>query len=88
MADKKKKLKVFGKEIDVTEIEIAKADEGSNHYALEDGSVLRVRHVVNSIVKVDDQTSPIGHPIYMVFSTPVTTVESWKDEAPNGATPR
>lgn len=83
-----KKIKVFGTEIDVVELETTDANETYNHYTLEDGSVLKVKNVANSIVKVVGQTSPIGHPIYMVFTTPVVSVEHWQDSQTNDGAQR
>jgi hypothetical protein len=43
---------------------------------LEDGTVLKVKSVANSIVKIAGQTMPDGNPVFLVFTTPVINVVS------------
>jgi len=74
MPEKKKKLPFFGHEVDVAEVPIIKTDEQLNTYILEDGSVIRVRSVATSIVRVEGHYLPDGSPIYIVMATPVTSV--------------
>lgn len=78
MAETKKKLPIFGYEIDVSEVPIQKAEEHFNKYTLEDGTVLNVKSVPTSIMRVDGQFLPDGSPIYIVVATPVSSVESSK----------
>lgn len=78
MPETKKKLPVFGLEIEVSDVPIVKVDEQINKYTLEDGTVLRVKSVATSIMRIDGQFLPDGSPIYIVASTPVSSVESSK----------
>lgn len=78
MAETKKKLPIFGYEIDVSEVPILRAEEHFNKYTLEDGTVLNVKSVPTSIMRVDGQFLPDGTPIYIVVATPVSSVESSK----------
>jgi hypothetical protein len=78
MPEKNKKLPFFGLEIDVAEVPIIKTDEQLNTYWLEDGSVIRVRSVATSIVRVEGHYLPDGSPIYIVMATPVTSVSESK----------
>lgn len=76
MAEIKKKLPVFGLEVDVSEVPIIKAEECVNKYTLEDGTVLRVKTVATSILRIDGQYMPDGSPVYIAITAPVSTVES------------
>jgi len=76
MPETKKKFPMFGFEIDVAEVPIVKTDERLNTYVLEDGSVLRVKSVATSVLRIEGQYLPDGSPIYIVMATPVTSVES------------
>ena len=76
MAETKKRLPVFGLEIDVSEVPIVQLDEHVNKYVLEDGTVLRVKSVAMSVMRIDGQFLPDGSPIYIVSATPVSSVES------------
>ncbi len=76
MAETKKKLTVFGFQIDVSDVPIVKAEERFNLYVLEDGTVLRVKSVATSMMRVDGQYLPDGNPIYIVQTSPAVSVES------------
>lgn len=75
-AETKRKLPLFGVEIDVSDVPIVKAEEFFNQYVLEDGSVLRVKSVATAALRVDGQSLPDGSPIYIVVTTPAVSVES------------
>jgi hypothetical protein len=74
MPEQKRKMPIFGKEIDVADVPVVTATETINEYKLEDGSLLRVKNVVTSVVRIEDQFNADGTPIYLIFSTPVTVV--------------
>jgi hypothetical protein len=76
MSETKKKITVFGHEVDVSDVPIVKAEERFNLYVLEDGSVLRVKSVATSMLRVDGQFLPDGNPIYIVVTSPAVSVES------------
>jgi hypothetical protein len=78
MPEIKKKLPIFGHEIDVSDVPIIKAEEHFNKYVLEDGTVLNVKSVPTSIMRIDGQFMPDGSPIYIINATPVSSVESSK----------
>jgi hypothetical protein len=69
-------MTILGKEIDVADVPIASMNELPNIYELEDGSVLRVRNVVTSILRIEGQFNPDGTPVYLVLTTPVVAVQS------------
>jgi hypothetical protein len=78
MAETKKKMPLFGTEMEVSDVPIAKSQEAFNTYELEDGTVLKVKNVATSILRVEGQFNPLpdGRPIYLVFTSPVVSVES------------
>jgi hypothetical protein len=76
MAEKKRKMPIFGQEVDVVDVPITKAVEHFNEYELEDGSVLRVKSVATSMIRIDGQYTPEGKPVYIVMTTPATSVVS------------
>ncbi len=77
MAEHKKKIPMFGQDVDVADVPITKATEFFNEYELEDGTVLKVKNVATSILRVEGQFNPAdGKPIYLVLTSPVASVES------------
>lgn len=76
MPETKKKIDLFGFKVDVSDVPIVKAEEGFNLYVLEDGSVLKVKSVATSMMRVDGQFLPDGSPIYIVVTSPAVRVES------------
>ncbi|HEY5176761.1 MAG TPA: hypothetical protein VII95_14465 [Terriglobales bacterium] len=74
---------MLGRDVDVAIVPILKSSEGFNEYTLEDGSVLKVKSVATSIMRVEGQFLPDGRPIYMVFTTPVVNVEHSTITAPS-----
>jgi hypothetical protein len=82
MPDKKRKMPVFGMDVDVVDVPITKAVEHFNEYELEDGSALRVKSVATSIIRVEGQFTPDGKPVYIVLTGPVVSVVSSKLSPP------
>jgi hypothetical protein len=78
MPEEMRKMKILGAEMLVAEVPIKTLDEPLNRYELEDGSVLRVRSVATSILRIEGQFTPDGKPVYLVLSTPAVTVVSAK----------
>lgn len=76
MAEKKTKLPLLGIEFDVTEVPVVEMKEYFNEYKLEDGTVVKVKGALASVVRVDNQFLPDGNPIYFAFLSPVVKVES------------
>ncbi|MGA8736694.1 MAG: hypothetical protein WB558_22445 [Terriglobales bacterium] len=60
----------------MSEVPIVDMHEYFNEYKLEDGTVLKVKGAVMSIMRVDNQYLPDGNPVYFAFLSPVTKVES------------
>ena len=76
MSEQVRKLRVFEREIDVVDVDFEPEEEHFNRYKLSDGSVIKVKAVVTSIMRVHEQFSPDGDPIYLVYTSPATRVES------------
>jgi len=55
-------------------VPIKTATEFFNQYELEDGSVLMVKSVATSILRLEGQYTPDGKPIYIVLTSPAVNV--------------
>ncbi len=75
-------MPMLGREIDVADVPITRATEFFNEYELEDGSILKVKNVATAFLRVENQFSPDGKPIYVVLTGPVVNVVSSKLVAP------
>ncbi len=71
-----KTIKVFGHDVAVSDVPVVEAEERFIQYKLEDGTVLKVKNVATSVLRVDGQYLPDGSPIYLVISNPVVSVVS------------
>jgi hypothetical protein len=76
MPEQRKTLALLGQNIQVIEKSIESSKECFNEYTLSDGTVLKVKNVATSIAQIEGQTMPDGSPLFLIFSTPVTTVVS------------
>jgi hypothetical protein len=85
MPELKKTIPLFGRDVAVADVPIQKAAECFNEYELEDGSVLKVKTVAMSIMRVEGQFTPDGSPIYLVNINPAVIVVSSKIVAPQPA---
>jgi hypothetical protein len=73
-------MNILGHDTEVTEVEIEDKKEKMAEYRLEDGSVIRFIAYPTSIVRLDGQYTPEGLPLYLVLSSPITTVVSARDD--------
>jgi hypothetical protein len=78
MAEQKRKMAVFGTEMEVVDVPIASSREETSEYELADGSSLRVKNVATSILRIENQFTPDGRPIYLVLGAPVVKVHKSK----------
>ena len=74
MPELKRYIKVFGTDTLVADVPITRAEERFNEYELEDGSLLRVKNVPHSILRVEGQFNSDGKPVYLVLTSPVVAV--------------
>jgi hypothetical protein len=70
------KIEFQGREYDAVPVEVNQANELWNQYLLDDGSVLKLKTVVTSIVRVPEVHDQEGNPVYLVKSGNVVTVTS------------
>ena len=55
-----------GETVQGTIVEIESSDERFNTLVLGDGRVLKVKHVVAEVIRVDGETDPEGNPVYLI----------------------
>lgn len=70
----KKKYNIAGRDIMGEEIEFEPEREGWNTYILQDGTKLRMKSVVASIVRLDEYL-PTGDPMYLVNASNVVATD-------------
>lgn len=76
MPEVKKKIPILGVDAEVAEVPITKGSEPWSEYELEDGSIVRFKSVVTSIMRIEGQHNQDGTPIYIILSSPVVNVVS------------
>ena len=80
MPEIKKRMKLLGFDVAVSDVPINTANEHFAEYELEDGSRIKVKFVASSFLRVEGQYAPDGKPVYLVFSAPAVNVLSAKEE--------
>jgi hypothetical protein len=83
VARKRKVRTPEGREVEGTVIPFRINSENFNEYVLEDGTVLRLKVVVQSVMRVEGEQDPLGNPAYVVLSTNVVSVDP-PDESEGG----
>lgn len=63
-----------GRKIEATDVDFRTKKEDWNEYTLVDGSVLKFKTIVTSIIRTEDHDQT-GKPVYLVRSTNVTRVK-------------
>ena len=74
--ERKKKVMTPTGEVEATEIGYRSSGEFWNEYLMDDGSVVRMKVVVTSIVRVDGQYDEQNNPMYLIQSSPVVAVSA------------
>ena len=77
MPEKKRKIPLLGREVDVTEVPITQRGDQVAEYALEDGSIIRFAAVPTSVFRLDDQWNADGSPVYLVVHGSIVTTVEW-----------
>jgi hypothetical protein len=76
----KRKISLGGRELDAEEIEfqpdLELGGEKWSEYTLLDGTRLRVKAVVTSVLRIEGEYAPNGDPLYIVNSAPVIASSS------------
>lgn len=85
MAEKKTKIQLAGGPlVDALEVEIEESSEKWTEIKLTDGTTIRVKPVVLSVLRLEDQFDQEGNPVYQLKSSLVMTA-SVPDHLKKGA---
>lgn len=89
-AEESRLITLFGKDFEVIDVPIVSAREEFNTYELGDGSEVQVKSVATSFVKMKDQMSADGRPLYLVNVAPSVRVVRWAEPSskPRSSKPR
>lgn len=74
MAERRVQVPFMGKLVDGMEVPIDESTERWSEIKLEDGSVIRVKQSVASVIRVDGQWDMEGNPLYIVKSAPAVAI--------------
>jgi len=86
VAERKVKLPVPGMgEVEGTEVQLTESVERWTELKLEDGTVLRVKPVVMSVIRLDGHFDPQGNPMYAIQGGQTMVVGSVPDHLRRGA---
>lgn len=80
MARKRKLQLPDGQTVDGVEIGFQTLGEHWNEYLLDDGTVVRLKPVVTSVLRAEGITDENGDPVYMVNSQNVMGVSAAQDD--------
>jgi hypothetical protein len=72
VVETKVQMTINGQTILGADVPVAQSNEVWSEYRLEDGTTLRVKFAVGSIVRLTDQYDPEGNPVYVVKGTVVS----------------
>ena len=72
----KKNYNFNGQQVPGEDVEFETEKESWSSYILHDGTRLRLKSVVASIVRLDGVYSPTGDPVYLVNAQPVMAVDA------------
>lgn len=80
MAEKRRKLNLGTREVDVTDVDIVeRKNEAVAEYRLEDGTVIRVASPITAVLRLDEYDFE-GKPIYLAVPGTSVTVIHVPDE--------
>lgn len=68
-----------GRQVEATPVETNQSSERWNEYLLEDGTVLKMKLVLQKVLRVDGEYDGEGNPVYIMQSTNVSTVTAPDD---------
>ena len=63
-----------GRKVEATDVDFKTEKEVWNEYTLVDGSILKFKTLVSSIIRTEDY-DPTGNPVYLIRSTNVSRVK-------------
>lgn len=65
-----------GREVEAVELGFRTGGEHWNEYLLDDGSVVKLKQVMTSVVRVEGEYDPSGAPVYLAQSTNIMAVSA------------
>ena len=74
MAERKVQVPFMGKIVDGVEVPVEESTERWSEIKLEDGTMIRVKQSVASVIRVDGTYDAEGNPLYVVRSAPSVAV--------------
>ena len=76
MPNDKVSINFGGRQVEASPIDVSQCSERWNEYLLEDGTVLKMKLVLQKVLRVDGQYDAERNPVYIMQSTNVSTVSS------------
>ena len=64
----KRKMNIFGREMDVMDVDVVVRKEHVAEYTLEDGAEIRVANPLTRVTRLEGQFGADGSPIYIVLT--------------------
>lgn len=74
MAERKVQIPYAGKMMEGVEIPIEESTEKWSELKLEDGTIIRVKQSVASVIRIDGQYDAEGNPFYVIKSAPAVAI--------------
>jgi hypothetical protein len=72
--ERKLKVKYQGEQVDGIEMDFKTRKEEWNEYELQDGTIIKMKLVASTILKLVDKVDADGNPIYTIKSTNVVGI--------------
>jgi len=63
-----------GRKVEATNIDFRTKTEDWSEYALIDGSILKFKTIVTSVIRTEDHDPMTGNPIYIIQSTNISRI--------------
>ena len=77
MPERKRKIPLLGREVDVTEVPILHRSDQVAEYTLEDGSTIRFAAIPTVVLRLDGEWNADGSPVYLVSHGTIVTAVEW-----------
>jgi len=68
-------------EVEITDLDFDSPDEEWRDYELEDGTILKVKTVVNKIFRFEDQHTSLGEPVYQISTQNIVRASDIPEES-------
>lgn len=80
----RKKIVHGGREVEAAVLDFSVVQEGVAQYKLEDGTILRVKPILVSVLRVEGEVNELGEPVYLLQSLVHAMIDG---EQPNADEP-